>query len=575
MGATTIRSPAVKRFGRKCRCGLLPIIGLLVWWSGPAWAETYYVRPDGGNARQCDGSADRPYPGRGNGRACAWKHPFIALPPGGKARIAGGDTLVIGPGRYRMGIGAPGSGNCHPAYSWDCHMPALPGGPDADNPTRILGAGHDAGCPAPPVLWGAERAGMIVNLEHTRYVEIACLEISDQSNCIEFHCHAGGCADEVLACQRKRPPFGDWASTGIYAADSTDVVLSDLHIHGLAGRGIQAGRIGDWRLESVRIVANGWAGWDGDIGPESANHGKLHFRDVEIAYNGCAEDWPEPSIRACWAQAAGGYGDGLGTAETGGEWIFERARIHHNTSDGLDLAYLGARGRVVVDASLFEGNAGNQLKLAASAVISNSVVIANCARFAGHGNFADWDHCRAGGDAVFLGLGPGIESRLVNNSITGEGNCLVSSAGDAGGRLLFANNLFFGQPAHARGRASCLFYTEQRSVDLAWRSNLVVGAHRSVCSSGNLCPPRAGIRATDIDNFDPTPLPRSPLIGAAASEARLARDFWGLPRPADGPPTIGAIEPLGPAAALQALRGRLRRHDAPPEAPAPRLHRER
>ena len=42
----------------------------------------------------------------------------------------------------------------------------------------------------------------------------------------------------------------------------------------------------------------------------------------------------------CWGQKAGGYGDGLGTITTGGQWLIEDAFVHHNTSDGLDLRYM-------------------------------------------------------------------------------------------------------------------------------------------------------------------------------------------------------------------------------------------
>lgn len=553
------RPIVVPATGGRCIAWLILVCALFGTATHPAWSTSYYVRPDGGDSRQCDGLSDLAHSGPGGGRACAWIHPFIALPPGGEARISGGDTLFIGSGQYRMGLGAPGSDSCHPTYSWDCHMPALPAGPDAANPTRILGAGHDVGCPAPPTFWGTERADIILNLEHSSHAEIACLEITDRSSCIEFHCHGGGCAGEVLRCERDRPPFGDWASTGVFAADARDVRLADIYIHGLAGRAIRAGRIGNWRLERVRLLANGWAGWDGDIGDDSSNHGRLLFQDVEIAYNGCAEGWPESDISGCWAQGAGGYGDGLGTARTGGEWVFESARIHHNTSDGLDLAYLDETSRVTVSASLFEGNAGNQIKVAGSASISNSIVIGNCAQFLADGNFASGDHCRAGGDAIFLGLGPGVESNLINNSITGQGNCLVSSAGDAGGRLLFANNLFVGQRAHARDRASCHFHTDQHGVDVQWRSNLVAGVHRGVCASSNLCPRGVGIRRSDVDDFDPTPVPGSSMTGETIESEAVASDFWGRPRPAGGPTTIGAVEPNGPPIAMRLLRSRLQR----------------
>jgi hypothetical protein len=45
-----------------------------------ASAATYYVRSDGGDAAQCNGTSDVAYSGSGTGQACAWKHPFMALP---------------------------------------------------------------------------------------------------------------------------------------------------------------------------------------------------------------------------------------------------------------------------------------------------------------------------------------------------------------------------------------------------------------------------------------------------------------------------------------------------------------
>jgi hypothetical protein len=70
------------------------------------------------------------------------------------------------------------------------------------------------------------------------------------------------------------------------------------------------------------------------------------LRNVEIAYNGCGEDPTSGAKVNCWAQKAGGYGDGLGTYYTGGQWLIEDSEVHHNTSDGVDLLYLdGAPAR--------------------------------------------------------------------------------------------------------------------------------------------------------------------------------------------------------------------------------------
>ncbi len=303
---------------------------------------TYYVRPDGGSAAQCNGLVNAPHTGAS--RDCAWDHPFRALPPAGPPRIAGGDTLVIGSGSYMIGYGAPEADrkddSCSQDNPWDCTMLPVPSGPDPGHPTRILGSGWDRGCPQPPALWGTERVARILDLAGTENAEIACLEITDHAGCAEHH--AGG-----LACHRDAFPYGSWAPVGVYAADSSDVLLCDLDIHGLASTGVHAGRLTDWTLENVRIAGNGWAGWDGDLWEgSSSNTGTLRFRNWTVEWNGCVETWPEQAPAGCWAQTAGGYGDGVGTAATGGVWIIEDSSFLHNTSDGLDLLYHTEGGSV-------------------------------------------------------------------------------------------------------------------------------------------------------------------------------------------------------------------------------------
>lgn len=85
---------------------------------------TYYVRTDGGTSTECTGTADAPYPGSGTNQPCAWSHPFWALDSDGDWKISGGDTLIIGPGSYKMGYGAPNtSGWCESDYPYDCDLP--------------------------------------------------------------------------------------------------------------------------------------------------------------------------------------------------------------------------------------------------------------------------------------------------------------------------------------------------------------------------------------------------------------------------------------------------------------------
>ncbi len=314
--------------------------------------STYYVRPDGGSPAQCNGRADAPYTGAS--QDCAWDHPFRALPPDGSPRIQGGDALVIASGSYMMGYGAPGADNCDPDGAFECHMPPVPSGPNPAHPTRILGAGWNAGCPNPPELWGTQRPWYVLNLTDSSNVEIACLEITDHSACVEDH--TGG-----LACQRDNYPFGEWAPVGIHAEDSANVHLRNLDIHGLASIGIHAGRLTDWTVENVRVAGNGSVGWDGDLWDgDDSNSGTLIFRHWTVEWNGCGETYPGGEPTGCWGQEAGGYGDGVGTGATGGDWIIEDSAFLHNTSDGLDLLYHSLGGRVVLNRVHAEGNAGNR-----------------------------------------------------------------------------------------------------------------------------------------------------------------------------------------------------------------------
>jgi PKD repeat protein len=506
-------------------------------------AETYFVRTDGGSADQCTGLSDAPYPGNGNGQACAWNHPFVALPPGASPRIEGGDTLMIGDGSYRMGFGAPAADNCAASWSWDCYMPPIPSGPSADQPTRILGEGHDQSCTDAPELWGTERASTVLNLDGSSNVELACLEVTDRASCIDFHCHNGQCDGQVAACDRSAAPWGDWASTGVSASDSSNVVVRDVNIHGMANQGVYAGRLTDWTMERVRINANGWAGWDGDIGSDSGNSGTMLFVDSEIAWNGCVEDWQSGDKFGCWGQGGGGYGDGLGVGESGGHWIFENADVHHNTSDGIDLLYLREEGQATVRRSRIDSNAGNQVKISRSAVIENSLVIGNCSYFADHANMHDGDVCRALGDAVYVGFSDGSRTDLINNTIIGQGNCVVSGGGgNAESVLTMGNNLIIGNPYwHSQSQQSCLYYSGSNG-QVVWENNAVFDVRHDACPGDSVCDGDPGIVDASLDSFDPNPTAGSLLIAAADPSLAPDNDFNDLARGVNGGPDIGAFE---------------------------------
>ncbi|HUH90717.1 MAG TPA: hypothetical protein VLZ76_08695, partial [Lysobacter sp.] len=186
----TLDSRSRKTWTRSIFPLLLAPIGLAAWGSAAA-ATNYYVRTDGGTATQCTGKADAPYSGSGNGQACAWSHPYFALPSTGTPRIAGGDTLNIGSGEYMIGYGAPGmAGECAAGDRNACSLGKIPSGTSSAK-TRILGNKAK-----PPKLWGAERTWSVLDLTGSNNVEVGHLEITDKSSCISAHSTAGA------ACNR-------------------------------------------------------------------------------------------------------------------------------------------------------------------------------------------------------------------------------------------------------------------------------------------------------------------------------------------------------------------------------------
>lgn len=508
---------------------------------------TYYVRGDGGSPDQCTGRADASYPGTGTNQPCAWDHPFRALPPDGAPRLHGGDTLIIGPGSYRMGYGAPGAdgdgNNCSPDYPWDCTLATIPSGPDVTNPTRILGQGWNNGCTRPPELWGAERSSQILNLTGSSNVEVSCLEITDHSGCVDSH--SGG-----LACNRDSYPYGDWAATGLYAQDSANVHLSHLNIHGLADAGVWAGRLQNWTVENVRIVANGWVGWDGDIDGDDSNSGTLTFRHWTVAWNGCGETYPGGQPQGCWAQTAGGYGDGVGTGATGGDWIIEDSAFLHNTSDGLDLLYHSLGGSITLQRVRAEGNAGNQIKVTGRTTMVNSVLVGNCAFFDGQPFTYNVDPCRALGNSFEASVTGSETVTLINNTIYGQGDGLVMASPREDGactgseRLLGRNNIFLGDVDYFdHGDVTFLFYQEgcagfhfdtDYSLYHHVKLSLYVPGPHDIAADPKLTGPLSGQQwGMDLSSA-------SPAIDAGTSVGAPGIDIAGYPR--DARPDIGAYE---------------------------------
>ena len=95
-------------------------------------------------------------------------------------------------------------------------------------------------------------------------------------------------------------------------------------------------------------------------------------------------NFPGGQPAGCWAQTAGGYGDGVGTGSTGGHWIIEDSAFLYNTSDGLDLLYVREEGSSIeIRRTIAEGNAGNGFKATGLTHIESSIIVGSCGFFDG------------------------------------------------------------------------------------------------------------------------------------------------------------------------------------------------
>ncbi len=520
-------------------------------------AATYYVRTDGGTATQCLGVSDKPYTPiiSDVSRDCAFNHPFWAISVAGNpTKMVGGDTLIIGPGEYMMGWGAPNIINfstCHSTYPWGCYMSPIPSGPDALHPTRILGRGWDTanGVIGAPKLWGTERTFRILNLQGSSNVEIQYLDVTDKSNCIENG------PDSATRCQRSTYPYGQWAVNGIEARDSNNVLIKNVDIHGLV-KGIFAGRVSNWTLENVNLVANSFAGWDGDIGATtSSNSGNIIFKNSKIQWSGCGQNL-DGTPHHCYSQDQGGYGDGLGTATSGGNWVFDNTEVVQNVSDGIDLLYHNGNGTITITGGRYEANAGNQIKVATTTTITGAKINGNCEYFKGQPFTATtntsfqptaFNDCRAGGTSLAISARPGKTHSISQSTVIGRGDVLIMTAGSScnGTEKLISNkNIFVGYGDYWGGDKVALYYaagaggngdgtcglmklTELDSV--AW--NVKEG-----CPVGNKCADPLFMGPLSGDNWGLALQSSSPAIGYGYSTSSI-------PVPSPTPSTIPSPTP--------------------------------
>ena len=233
----------------------------------------------------------------------------------------------------------------------------------------------------------------------------------------------------------------------------------------------------------------------------SSNSGKIILRDIEIAWNGCGERVATGEPWACWAQKTGGYGDGLGTTDTGGQFLVEDAFVHHNTSDGLDFRYMdGAPTTSVTLRRVYSvANAGNQVKVKGNSVIENSVLVSQCGYFKGRYYMLADDSCRASGNTLQLVFTQNNTAVVRHNTITGEGGVLIGAIeGDTTNKVLIQDNVLVGFPVYRDpSKQSSVFYANKTGAVASYRATW------SGRSRATPAPPAASAAGSQAHQHDP------------------------------------------------------------------------
>jgi len=537
---------------------------------------TWYVRPDGGTrystdlpTGQCDGMGDAAYSGTGVNQHCAfndYRYLYATGAYGNKAWvIAGGDTVILRGGPWRVGYNGPNDADyfgSDPGDPYDASNPTIPPG-TASQHTRILGENY-ASCTTKTQLFGGYAVGTVINLAGTQNVDVQCLEISDQSQCSR----EGTTAADNVQCSSSYP-LDDYASVGIGTDNTTaNVLLQDLNIHGLVSRAMLGPIGGTVTVKNVRMAYNGGAGWDFDDGNGTPSvNGNVLATGLTVEWNGCNEEYPivdaNPALK-CFDQDSAGYGDGLGTPNTPLNFTCDNCLFRYNTQDGFDLLHVSG-SQIKVTNSESYGNMGQQWKLGPmqSVVFQDNLTIHNCNRMSaaipgapsGYNEYLSL-FCRAAGDGFAMGMIDGGTYTFQNNSFVGYGDTTYDIECNGTGTcdtasIIFQNNLHIGYTNPFDGETPGIFYfgngastsnftQRDHNIFFNFRTGCPTGYANETCGDPLITSEPAFTSEASLDSVNFLLQSSSPAVKAGVQIPGLTLDYGG--NVFSNPPSIGAYE---------------------------------
>ncbi len=402
-----------------------------------------------------------------------------------------GDTYLIdcsGGALCRIGQNGPNVGDYYglAGNPYGAGMPRpINGTPNAH--TRVLGVNY-ANCTSSAAkahVNGGYGVEAVFSLQGASYVDVACFDVTDFSNC--------GRAGQASSCNTTNP-LSDYATNGIVMNNSTNnTTITDVNIHGMASAGI-LGATGDGVVATrVSVSGNPSAGWNMDDGSGATGSGHLTLSYFTAQWNGCAEEYPIVDALPyadCTDDNSTGYGDGIGTATVTSNpaWIMniDHSVAAYNTQDGFDLLHLQGNGSTLsISDSLAYGNMGQQLKIGAAGTAINNLLVGNCnaLRQAIPGTPSGYnsklsDFCRAADVPVVVAISDGgLTTQYINNTlyaannigveVTTNGPCTTTCHFQYENNIFlgFQNNAANGYPSGGNGRfPTPIFFDSGNSV---------------------------------------------------------------------------------------------------------------
>jgi hypothetical protein len=454
--------------------------------------QFWFVRSDGGTrfsanvpTGQCNGKFDASYAstgGTGTNQNCAFNDfRFLwddksGVVGAGAWVIAGGDTVVVRNGPWRIGWDGPtgpSSGNwCFGVGNQTCKPPTIPVG-TAGAHTRILGACAFGTYTCTPVDYphypyagnnltqifcGFGLTYGCFNLAATQYVDVEGIELTTHNAVTSGNpgfpgnCTLGGAPAFPTSCANNQP-LDDYAQNGFVTDNTTaNLLLQDVYIHGFNASGLWGPIGGPVTMTRVFAGFNGFAGWNftDQTNTPNAVGSQIIASNVTMNGNGCYEQYPIVNplwpARACYDDGSGGFGDAWSGQDTTLDvFTLDHGVMLYNTKD----AFIGPHaqvGTLTVTNTVSIGNMGAQMKygtkIGATTLFQNNLFVMDCGRQSealpnavqnfsqstGLGGSYLTDFCRAAGDGWAFMTRASSTAHYNGNTIIGANATMMDMA---------------------------------------------------------------------------------------------------------------------------------------------------